>query len=70
MDRYRYAQKIERNPFKDRNIKKDKKLKLTEEQQEAFDKIKNSKFKEFLIYGVTGSRENRNIFTTNRTRSK
>ena len=63
-------QKVERNPFKDRNIKRDKKLKLTEEQQEAFDRIKESKFNEFLIYGVTGSRKNRNIFTTNRTYAK
>ncbi len=48
-------QKIERNPFKDREIKRDKPLKLTGEQQVAFDKISNSKFNEFLIYGVTGS---------------
>ena len=48
-------QKIERNPFKGRNIKRDKPLKLTKEQQEAFEKIKDSKFNEFLIYGVTGS---------------
>ena len=48
-------QKIERNPFKDREIKRDNPLPLTEEQQEAFDKINNSKFNEFLIYGVTGS---------------
>ncbi len=48
-------QKIERNPFKSREIKHDKPLPLTEEQQIAFDKISNSKFNEFLIYGVTGS---------------
>ena len=48
-------QKIERNPFVNREIKMDKPLKLTEEQQAAFDKIKDSKFEEFLIYGVTGS---------------
>ena len=48
-------QKIERNPFKGRDIKRDKPLKLTSEQQEAFEKIKDSKFNEFLIYGVTGS---------------
>ena len=63
-------QKVERNPFKDRKIKRDKKLDLTEEQQEAFNKIKDSKFNEFLIYGVTGSRKNRNIFTINRTHDK
>ena len=62
--------KVERNPFKDRNITRDKKLKLTEEQEEAFNRIKDSKFGEFLIYGVTGSRKNRNIFATNRTYAK
>ncbi len=60
-------QKVERNPFANRKIKRDKKLNLNTEQQEAFDKIKDSKFKEFLIYGVTGSRKNRNLFTINRT---
>ena len=48
-------QKIERNPFKDREIKRDKPLPLTEEQQQAFDKIDKSGFNEFLLYGVTGS---------------
>ena len=47
--------KIERNPFKDREVKRDAPLPLTEEQQIAFDRIKDSKFNEFLIYGVTGS---------------
>ena len=58
-------QKVTRNPFKDRTITRDSKLELTEEQKNAFNKIKDSKFNEFLIYGVTGSRENRNIFTIN-----
>ncbi len=48
-------QKVERDIFKNREIKRDKPLKLTEEQQIAFDKIKDSKFDEFLLYGVTGS---------------
>ena len=48
-------QKIERNPFKDREIIRDNPLPLTEEQQQAFNKIDNSKFEEFLIHGVTGS---------------
>lgn len=51
-------EKVERNPFINRKIKKDYPLKLTNEQQIAFNKIKNSKYKEFLIYGVTGSRKN------------
>ena len=58
-------EKVERNPFMHKEIKRDKPLKLTEEQNEAYTKISNSKFKEFLIYGVTGSRKNRNIFATN-----
>ena len=57
-------EKIERNPFIYKEIKRDKPLELTAEQKEAYQKISTSKFKEFLIYGVTGSRKNRNIFTT------
>ena len=57
-------EKIDRNPFINKSIKRDKKLKLTKEQQEAYNKISMSKYKEFLIYGVTGSRKNRNIFAT------
>ena len=48
-------QKVSRDIFKNREIKRDKPLKLTEEQQKAFNIIDNSKFDEFLIYGVTGS---------------
>lgn len=59
-------EKVERNPFANRVIKRDKALSLTEEQQEAYDKISKSNFNQFLIHGVTGSRENRNIFATNR----
>lgn len=62
--------KVERNPFKNREVKQDKSLKLTDEQQEAFQKISNSHYKEFLIYGITGSRKNRNIFAINRRKSK
>ena len=60
---------VERNPFLHKDIKGDTDLKLTDEQQNAFDTIKNSmnKFKEFLIYGVTGSRKNRDIFATYKT---
>ena len=59
-------EKINRNPFAHKNIKKDQPLKLTEEQQVAYDKISSSNYKEFLVYGVTGSRKNRNIFAINR----
>lgn len=58
-------EKVERNPFIHKDIKKDKPLKLTQEQQNAYNKIVESKFKEFLIYGVTGSRKNRNIYANN-----
>ena len=51
--------KIERNPFKFKNIKRDKKLTLTEEQMNAFNAVKKAidekRFEEFLLYGVTGS---------------
>lgn len=60
---------VERNPFMHKVIKQDTNLKLTEEQQNAYEQITNSmnkkEFKKFLIYGVTGSRKNGNIFTIN-----
>lgn len=50
---------IERNPFKNKEVEKDTNLKLTNEQQLAFDAVKEcietEKFDEFLLYGVTGS---------------
>lgn len=48
-------EKIERNPFKNKNVKRDKPLKLTYEQQIAYNNIIKSNYGEFLIYGVTGS---------------
>lgn len=59
---------VERNPFLHKNIARDADLKLTLEQQEAFDTIKNkiNTFHEFLIYGVTGSRKDRNLLTTDK----
>lgn len=48
---------VNRNPFKNKNIKKTSNLELTKEQQKAVNKIEgaiNDKlFKEFLIHGVT-----------------
>ena len=58
--------KVERNPFINKNILRDKPLKLTSQQLEAFNKIKDSKYRQFLIYGVTGSRKDRGVFTINR----
>lgn len=52
-------EKVERNPFLNKDIKPTKKLKLTKEQQNAFNKIdetiNNNENREFLLYGVTGS---------------
>lgn len=51
---------INRNPFKNKNIIRTKNLELTKEQQKAFNKIEavinDKEFREFLIYGITGSR--------------
>ena len=50
---------VNRNPFLNKNIEQTSDLKLTEEQQEALNKvnysIENNEYKEFLLYGVTGS---------------
>ena len=52
-------QKVERNPLENKNLERTSKLELTEEQQEAFDKInkaiQENRYEEFLLYGVTGS---------------
>ena len=67
-------EKIERNPLNHKDIeeikKKEqtKKLTLTEEQYVAYKKVEKcleeNKYKTFLLYGITGSRKNRNLFTT------
>ncbi len=52
-------QKVERNPFENKTVKPTTNLKLTKEQQEAFDKINqaiiNKEYQESLLYGITGS---------------
>ena len=52
-------QKVDRNPLALKRKEDNKKLKLTEEQQIAFNKIEKTidekRFEEFLLYGVTGS---------------
>lgn len=57
---------VDRNPFLNKDIAKTEKLKLTEEQQIAYNKIEEAiedrMHSEFLIFGVTGSRKNRNLF--------
>ena len=61
---------VERNPFENKNIDRDYKLKLTDEQQNAYniicDSMDDMLFSEFLIFGVTGSRKNRDLFAINR----
>ena len=56
---------IERNPFEHKDIEKDVPRKLTEEQSYCFsgiaEDIELSQYSKNLVYGVTGSRENRNI---------
>ena len=61
--------KIERDPLEGKKIEKTNNLELTDEQKIAFEKIntniENNEYKSFLLYGVTGSRKNRSIFTIN-----
>ena len=62
-------ERIKRNPFFNKNINKDEDKIFTEEQQVCFDGIKYSidhdEYSNNLIYGITGSRKNRNIFKIN-----
>ena len=55
-------QKVERNPLLLKKYTKTEKLKLTEEQKTAYQKIEKSieqkKYEQFLLFGVTGSRKN------------
>ena len=52
-------EKVDRNPLALKKSNENKKLKLTEEQELALEKVENSieekRFEEFLLYGVTGS---------------
>ena len=61
-------EKIERNPFENKNIERDTPYTLNEEQEEAFNKvsraIEEQRYQQFLLYGVTGSRKNRNLYAT------
>ena len=62
--------KVDRNPFEGKNVKRTEKLVLNKEQQNAYETIRESLeeklFSEFLIFGVTGSRKDRDILTINR----
>lgn len=61
--------KVDRNPLINKDIEKTSNLNLTEEQSIAYKEIEisidNNEYKRYLLYGVTGSRKNRNIFTIN-----
>ncbi|MBQ3414801.1 MAG: primosomal protein N' [Clostridia bacterium] len=52
-------EKIDRNPLINKNIEKNSKLKLNQEQQKAVNEVKQvieiEKYEKFLLYGVTGS---------------
>ena len=65
-----YEKEVERNPFIHKVVNKTTNLALNEEQQEAFEKINASiqfnEYDEFLLFGVTGSRKNRSIYSTYR----
>ena len=66
--------KVERDPLLNKKIEKTEKLNLTQEQEIAYKKVEeaiNSNiYEQFLLYGVTGSRKDRSIFTTNRKSCK
>ena len=65
-----YEQTVERNPFIHKVIDSSSKLNLTDEQKSAYDAVEEAiddcMNSEFLLFGVTGSRKNGNIFTNNR----
>ncbi len=60
---------VDRNPFINKNIKPSPKLQLNEEQSNAYntvcDALDDHLYSEFLLFGITGSRKNRSLFTTN-----
>ncbi len=52
-------EKVERNPLIHKDIKRDEKLNLNDEQLDAYNRIdffiENNEFAEFLLHGITGS---------------
>lgn len=65
-----FEKELERNPFIHKVVETTYNLMLTEEQKNAYEEIAESidmhVHTEFLLFGVTGSRKNRGIFTINR----
>lgn len=60
---------IERNPFATKKVERDKPRDLTDEQKECFygiaEDIEFNQYSKNLIFGITGSRKNGNLFTIN-----
>ena len=63
-------EQIERNPFKNKEVKRDSKKQLNKEQQDCYNQVEfaidMNEFVEFLLFGITGARKNRNIYAINR----
>ena len=61
--------KIDRDPLAYKQMSKTSNLELTEEQEQAYKKVEQAiiskENKSFLLYGITGSRKNRGIYTIN-----
>lgn len=62
-------QPIERNPFIGKKVEKDKPRILNDEQKQCFASIakdiENEQYSKNLIFGITGSRQNGNLFAIN-----
>lgn len=63
-------EQIERNPFKNKEVERDSKKVLNQEQKECYEQVKfainMNEYMEFLLFGVTGARKNRNLYAINR----
>lgn len=64
-----FEKQVERNPFIHKVVGTTHDLMLTDEQKKAYEEVSESidmfVHTEFLLFGVTGSRKNRNILTIN-----
>ena len=63
-------EQIERNPFKNKEVERDSKKVLNKEQKECYEQVEfainMNEYMEFLLFGVTGARKNRNLYAINR----
>ena len=50
-----FEEQVDRNPFLQNEVKMDKPLDLSEEQANAYKNIIQSKYAQYLLYGITGS---------------